>query len=191
MKNNIKSLCIMDFDGTLINSFSPEEGRPMWEKFYNKKLNFSGWWGRPESLDLNVFDIKPFSSVLKQLKEEQAKSDSYIVILTSRMEKLRPQVEDVLKTNNIVVDKLDMRKAEHDKGKKVLRYVEQFPELQEINVYEDRDTDITSYNAIKNQLPKGIKFNIYLAREGKLSLLEHKFSILSVIHEEIQKLLKF
>jgi hypothetical protein len=106
------------------------------------------------------------------------------------MEKLRPQVQAILDANHISVDKVDMKRAEPDKGKKTLRYIQQFPELKEINVYEDRDTDIQSYEAIKKQIPKGIRFNIYLAKEGKISLLENKFTILNIIREEIQNILK-
>jgi len=190
MENNIKRLIISDLDGTLINSPMPETGKVQWSEKMKTPYKYQGWWGRPESLDLNVFDIKPFSSVLNQLKEEQAKPNTYVIILTSRMEKLRPQVQAILDANHIVVDKLDMKRAEGDKGKKVLRYVEQFPELEEINVYDDRDTDIQSYVAIKNQIPKSIRFNIYLAKEGKLSLLENRFTLLNIIREEIQNILK-
>jgi hypothetical protein len=190
IKNNIKRLIAVDFDGCLINSFSPEAGKLMYEKYYQKKFPWNGWWGRPESLDLNVFDIKPFPSVLNQLKEEQAKPNTYVIILTSRMEKLRPQVQAVLDVNHIVVDKLVMRHAESDKGKKILRYLIEFPELNEINVYDDRDKDIQSYIAIRNQIPKDIRFNIYLAKEGKISLLENKFKILNIIREEIRNILK-
>jgi hypothetical protein len=171
---------------------SPEKeiGKVQWSEKIGKPYPYQGWWGRPESLDLNVFNIKPFPSVLKQLKEEQAKPNTYVVILTSRMEKLRPQVQAILDANHISVDKVDMKRAEPDKGKKTLRYIQQFPELKEINVYEDRDTDIQSYEAIKKQIPKGIRFNIYLAKEGKISLLENKFTILNIIREEIQNILK-
>jgi len=180
----------MDFDGSLINSFGPEEGKLMWEKYYNKIFQFSGWWGRPESLDLDVFDIKPFPSVFNQLKREQSIPGTYVVILTSRIEELRPQVQAVLDANEIVVDKLDMKKIETTKGNKVLGYVEQMPDLQEICVYEDRDTDIQSYKTIKNQIPKNIIYNIYLAVNGKLSLLEIDNKLLKVITEEIQDFMK-
>ena len=83
-----------------------------------------------------------------------------------------------------------MRHAESDKGKKILRYLIEFPELNEINVYDDRDKDIQSYIAIRNQIPKDIRFNIYLAKEGKISLLENKFKILNIIREEIRNILK-
>jgi hypothetical protein len=184
----IKRLVAFDFDGTLMNSPEPETGKVQWSEKMGKPYPFKGWWGRPESLDLNVFDIKPYPSMLEQLKKEQSTPDTYVIILTSRMEKLRPEVEAVLKTNNIVVDKLVMKRAEGNKGIKILRYVAQMPDLEEISVFEDRDTDIEAYEGIKNQIPEGITFNIYFARNGKFALTEELTKMKNLIYEEFQKL---
>jgi len=184
----IKRLAAFDLDGTLIDTPMPEDGKPMWEKHYDKKFPYQGWWGRPESLDLDVFNIKAFPSVLNQLKKELVTPNTYVIILTSRMEKLRPQVQAILDANNIHVDKLDMRRKEHDKGIKILRYINEFPELKTINVYDDRDTDIAAYKNISSQMPEGIEFNIYLAESGKLSLVEAKNNLVEIILEEIQNL---
>jgi hypothetical protein len=187
----IKRLAVFDFDGTLIDSPEKETGKIEWSEKMGQPYPYQGWWGRPESLDLNVFDIKPFPSVLHQLKKEIVLPNTYVIILTSRMEKLRPQVEAVLNKNNIHVDKVDMKRAEGDKGKKVLRYVAQIPDLKVINVYEDRDTDIASYEAIRNQIPQGIEFNIYVANKGTLALTESSRSqnLLCIIQEELKKII--
>lgn len=187
----IKRLCAFDYDGTLLNTVGSEEGKQMWEKYYNKKFPYLGWWGRRESLDLDVFDIKPFPSVMLQLKKELVTPSTYVIILTSRMEKLRPEVQAVLDANNIEVDKLDMKRSEKTKGQKILRYIQQFPDLKVVNVYEDRDTDIQTYEEIRNQIPKGIEFNVYLANHGTLALTESSRShnLVSIIRDEIQKLI--
>lgn len=187
----IQRLVAFDFDGTLINSPEKEEGKRFWSYKKNAPYPYDGWWGRPESLDLEVFDIKPFPSVLSQLKKELITPNSYVIVLTSRMEKLRPQIEAVLEKNNIHVDKVDMKRAEGDKGKKILRYVQEMPDLKTINVYEDRDTDIASYEAIRSQLPEGIEFNIYVANRGTLALTESSRAqnILCIIQEEIKKII--
>lgn len=177
----ITRLAVFDFDGTLIDSPEPEAGKAQWSKKMGKPYPHIGWWGRPESLDLNVFDIKPFRSVLLQLKKELVTPNTYVIILTSRMEKLRPQVEAVLAANHIKVDKVDMKRAEGDKGVKVMRYVQQFPDLKTINVYEDRDTDLASYEVIRSQMPKGIEFNVYVANQGSLMLTETSNNLVRII----------
>jgi len=185
----MKRLAVFDFDGTLIDSPEPESGKLQWSEKTGRPYPYSGWWGRSESLDLDVFEIKPFPSVLNQLNKEVGTPDTYVIILTSRMEKLRAEVQAVLDKNNIVVNKLDMKRAEGDKGIKVLRYVQQFPDLEEINVYEDRDIDFEAYERIKTKLPEGVIFNIYKTDHGKLSLFEVEKKLLNIINEEIQKLI--
>lgn len=170
--NMITRLAVFDFDGTLIDSPEPEMGKAQWSEKMGKPYPHLGWWGKPESLDLNVFDIKPFPSVLLQLKKELSTPNTYVIILTSRIEKLRPQVEAVLAANKIKVDRVDMKRVEEDKGVKVMRYLQQLPYLKTINVYEDRDTDLASYENIRNQMPEGIEFNLYVANHGTLSLTE-------------------
>lgn len=186
----IKRLVAFDFDATLINSPEPDEGKKIWLQVKGEQYPYLGWWGRPESLDLNVFDIKPFPSVLLQLKKELVIPNTYVIILTSRMEKLRSYVQAVLDKNGIVVDKLDMKRAEGNKGIKILRYVEQFPELKVINVYDDRESDIQSYENIRTQIPEGIEFNIYYANQGKLALTEssRKYNLLEIVIDEIRKI---
>lgn len=186
----IKRLAVFDFDGTLMDSPMSETGKTQWSEKMGKPYPFSGWWGKPESLDLQVFDIKPFPSVLKQLKKEIDIPGTYVIILTSRMEKLRPQVQAVLDVNNIKVDKLDMKRAEGNKGTKVLSYVQQLPDLKVINVYDDRDIDLEAYEGIRNQLPTGIEFNIYRATNGALALTETSRSRnpLCIIQDELKKI---
>jgi hypothetical protein len=117
----MKRLTVFDFDATLINTFSPEEGKPMWEKFYGKPYPHKGWWGRKESLDTNVFDIKPFPNILSILRKDMADPDTTTIILTSRLEKLRPELENILKLNNINVDELITKKGREDKGDIILK----------------------------------------------------------------------
>jgi len=186
----ISRLSVFDFDGTLINSPEPERGKILWSERTGRPYPYAGWWGRPESLDLDVFDIKPFPTILNQLRREIATPNTYVMVLTSRMEKLRPQVEAILDKNNIHVDKIDMKRAEGNKGIKILRYVEQMPDLKVINVYDDRETDLVAYEAIRSEIPNGIEFNIYAVDNDKLVLTETSRSgnLLYIIMEEIKKI---
>jgi hypothetical protein len=186
----IKRLAAFDFDGTLINSPEKETGKVAWSEKMGQPHPYPGWWGRPESLDLTIFDIKPFPSVLNQLHKEQSTPDTYVIILTSRMEKLRPQVQAVLDVNKIHVNKLDMKRSEKTKGQKILDYINQLPDLTEINVYEDRDTDIESYESIRVMIPDKIKFNIYFASNGTLKLLKPEGKLTEIIKEEIENIAK-
>lgn len=186
----IKRLIAVDFDGCLIDSPEPEVGKKIWKLIKGYDYEYKGWWGRPESLDLDVFNIKPFPEVLKILKKEMMHEDTHVIILTSRVEKLRSKLQAVLDYNDIKVDKLDMKRNEKTKGEKILDYIDYFEDLEEISVYDDRDSDIESYKSIVDKIPKNIVFNIYQADKGKLTLLPtNKKSLSSILNEEIQKML--
>lgn len=183
----IKRLAAFDFDGTLINSPMKEVGKIEWSERMGQPYPHKGWWGRAESLDLNVFDIKPFPTVLHQLEREQSIPDTYVIVLTSRQEYLRPEVQAVLVKNNIHVDKLDMKYDWKDKGRKILNYIQEFPDLTEINVYDDMEEHLIAYETIKNSIPENIIFNVYYANNGNITLTESK--LLNIIDDEIQKLI--
>jgi hypothetical protein len=183
----IKKLVAFDFDGTLSNSPEPEMGKEIWKDKTGQEYPHKGWWGRPESLDTDVFDIHMYDSVLNLLRKETADPETYVIILTSRMEKLRPQLEKILSDNQIVVDKVDMKRSERTKGEKILRYIQQFPDLEEIDVYDDRETDIISYKQIEERIPSTISFRIFLANNGQVKLMEAVNNLEGIIIEEIQK----
>lgn len=186
----MRRLSVYDFDGTLINTFSPEEGKPMWEKYYGKKFEHKGWWGRPESLDTEVFDIKPFPNVLAKLQEDMADPNTTTIILTSRMEKLRSQLENILKLNGIKVDELITKNGADDKGDVILKIERYNKDLKEIVVYDDfagmMPDKIVEYTKIRDKLPADIQYNIFRVNNNEITLLEAENKLLNIIKEEIQ-----
>ena len=90
--DTIKRIVIFDFDGTLIDTDTPESGKTLWEKEFGFEWPFKGWWGRAESLDSriyfqkdnklmpgvkemglkkNIFDNEPISKTLSAYKNNQ------------------------------------------------------------------------------------------------------------------------
>ena len=59
-----KNLVIFDFDQTLMDTLGKEEGLKIWKEKTGQDYPHKGWWGRKESLDLDVFDIEPNEDVL-------------------------------------------------------------------------------------------------------------------------------
>lgn len=182
----MKRLAVFDFDATLVDSPEKEEGKIIWREKTGEEYPHIGWWGRKESLDTSIFDIKAFPSVLNQLNQETSTPDTHVIILTSRMEKLRSEVEKVLDMNNIFVDDVILKKGNEGKGDVIMRIVQYNPDLKEINVYDDymnkNQQKIDEYLKIKDLLPKDITYNLYFVDRGKISLLD-------IINEEIEKFL--
>jgi len=185
----MKRLAVYDFDGTLIDSPEPLEGKPIWEKYYNTKYPHKGWWGRKESLDTNVFDIKPFPNILTKLREDMADPDTTTIILTSRMEKLRPELENILSLNGITVDELITKKGREDKGDVILKIENYNNDLVEIVVYDDFagkiPNKIAEYTKIKNQLRDDTQYHIFYVENGDAVLMETSNIIMKMIQEEL------
>lgn len=185
----MKRLAVFDFDGTLINSPEKEEGKAIWLEKTGQKYPHIGWWGRKESLNTDIFNIEPFPSVLNQFNQEKNTPDTNVIILTSRMEKLRPEVENVLNLNNIVADDVILKKGNYDKGDVILNIVKYNPDLKEINIYDDymnkNSQKIEEYLKIKDILPEKIMFNMFYVDNGKISLMESSNILYKMIHEEL------
>lgn len=164
----ITKLVIFDFDGTISNSPKPEDGIEQWEKVKGVKFTHDDWWGRPESLDTKVFDFKFFPKVVNILNKEKSNPNTLVMILSSRIEKLRPYIKNILKQNNVSVKLLELKTDERTKGEKVLDFINKFPTIKQVDVYDDRNKEIKTYLSIINDIPDNVVFNIYVVTNGNI-----------------------
>lgn len=187
----MKKLAIYDFDDTLMETPNPDPGKEIWSKAKGEPYPHKGWWGRKESLDTDVFEINPNPRILSSLNKDVINPNAYVVILTSRIEKLRPQVENILQQHNIVVDDVLLKRGNETKGDVILAYVNKMPELKKIEVYDDfaggKENKIKEFTDIIGKLPEDIEYNIYRVVDGNFSLMESTNIFLMIILEEILK----
>jgi len=193
----MKRLAVFDFDGTLIDSPDKENGMRLWKEKNGQPYPHKGWWGRRESLDTTLFDIKPFPNVLAQLEKEKSLPDTSVIILTSRMEKLRPEVEKILDMNGIVVDDVILKRGNESKGDVILRIKNYNPDLNDIVVYDDfmdRDAGkIAEYTKIKDKLSPDVQYDLFFVDNDNIRPLEGEGNVsfgstnrlLEIIQEEI------
>jgi hypothetical protein len=90
-----KDLVIFDFDATLMNTPEQAEGMLVWKEKTGNEYPHIGWWSRPESLDMSVFDINPNLDVLEDYFKHK-ESDDMICLVTGRIKKLEPIVKSIL-----------------------------------------------------------------------------------------------
>lgn len=187
----MKRLAIYDFDGTLIDT-PEEEGKKQWEEAKGMPYPHQGWWGRKESLDTDVFEIKPFPDILSKLNSD-LNSNTHVIILTSRREKLRNEVENILNLNGIVVDDVILKRGNESKGDVILRIAKYNPDLEYVVVYDDFANDtprkIKEFTDIKDELvSKGIEYNIIRVVDGRVSNMVESTNILNfMIQDEVLK----
>lgn len=185
MKKNIKKISFYDFDSTLVDSPQPEWGKTKWEEKKGVEYPHIGWWGKPESLDLDVFSVKPINSVVELIKKDIKDPHTYVVILTSRIHKLEDTVRAFLEKIHIYPDRYDLKKNNKSKGERVLDYFEEFPDVVEIDVYDDNyEREISSYLSIIDKLPEKINFSIYYIENEEVKLINEN-RVVNIIKEEV------
>lgn len=161
----MKRIHIFDFDGTLINTPLPEEGKRKYEELRGEKYPHKGWWGREESL-LPEYEYPPVKEVHDAY--HKAVEDGDIVILqTNRLPKLKSQIDRILKLHGIEFgykfygdgrsksDRLvhAVNKALADSDLNVTELNELDEGVLEIIVWEDMDEHIRDFHTLHNRYP--------------------------------------
>lgn len=141
LEDNITKISIFDFDGTLMATPEPETGMKIYKEKTGKDWPFQGWWGRNESLDMDIFDIKPISSVIADYNKERVKPNTRVIMMTGRIPKNADYVEKILNKYNITFDEYIYKKASDTLSFKINNLEEMlksYPKLKEIEIWEDR-----------------------------------------------------
>lgn len=180
----ITRLCVYDFDSTMIDTPLPDVGKEIWKQKTGNEYPHVGWWGRKESLDMDIFEIKPFSPVLNQFNDDNNRNDTYTVVLTSRLEKLRPQIQSILEKYKIFPNQVLLKEDGKEKNERVEKLLEELPTVTEVNIYDDREKEFRVFSKLKNDNPD-LNINIYKVSNGNISLLEQKNKLLDIIENVI------
>lgn len=153
-------LVIFDFDGTLVDTPLPEDGRHIFEKKTGKPWKHEGWWAKEETLDLNIFDIPTIPMVIEAYDREVLNENSHMVMLTGRLAKRETLVENVMKVlehHNLKFDEYHFNnggKTEVSKYKTLLEILNKNQSITEIEMFEDRDAHIGYFTDFCNNLVK-------------------------------------
>jgi hypothetical protein len=75
LDNKITRIAIFDFDGTMIDTDTPNSGKPLWKKEFGFEWPFTGWWGRPESLDSRIYFENKTNELTDVLTKKGLKPD--------------------------------------------------------------------------------------------------------------------
>ena len=181
----ITRIAFYDFDGTLMNTPMPDEGRLVWKQKTGQEYPHAGWWGRPESLSLDVFDIQAIPSIKDKLMKDVARPDTYVAVLTSRLPKLKSYLEAILKKNGIRVDEISTKESGKAKDVRIKEFLRKFPNVKEVDVYDDREKEFKVLLPLKKELTDVVNINVYAVDgNGSISLLESVSSIKTLIKEE-------
>lgn len=94
----------MDFDGTLIDTGNDVDWRKIWKDKTGNDFPHKGWWGKKESLSLDVFDIQPIEKVLIDYNKHIENGDT-VYLVTGRIPKLGDEVRAILDKHELTFSK--------------------------------------------------------------------------------------
>ena len=150
MAEKITKLSIFDFDGTLVDTPLPDEAKKIWLEKKGTPWPHEGYWGRAESLDMDVFDMPLVNSVIAAYNQERAKQDTLVVMLTGRLQKLSSYVEAVLNDNGLIFDGYYYNRGGEtcdSKIKSMDTMLSQYLDITEVLMFEDRLAHVVRFEA--------------------------------------------
>lgn len=147
-------VAIFDFDGTLVNTPLPDKGKIHYQEKTSNPWPHKGWWSKPESLDMDIFDMPVVPDVIAAYKKEKTNPNTLLVMLTGRMSKMAKRVETILKTKGLSFDKYLYNTGGETgdaKLKDMDKLLNEYPSITEVEMWDDRIKHIPRFEAWGNK----------------------------------------
>lgn len=148
-KASIKRICVLDFDGTLIISPLPEEGKLTYKEKTGKDWPHRGWWGQAESLDMDIFDMPLVEHVIVEYEKERQDPHTLMVLLTGRLRKLAPEVKKILDAKGLEFDEYIFNNGGQTIDSKLAslnKLLVDYPAVTSISLFDDRLLHIPTFD---------------------------------------------
>ena len=153
----MKELAAYDFDSTLFKSPTPETGKILWKEKTKTDWPYIGWWSKAESLDLNVFDIKPNQEIIDHYFIDKNKGID-IILLTSRLRQLANSVLAVCNKYDVTFKHAYFKHLNLEKPD-ILHKIAIDGNYDVVYFYDDRQKEI---DLMINHLKKDLPYILYV-----------------------------
>jgi hypothetical protein len=150
-------LNVFDFDGTLMNSPLPEEGKVKYKELTGQEWPHRGWWGQIDSL--KPFDVKPIESTKDLYNQYSVIPNSVNVLMTNRLAKFEPVVKEKL-SGLYIFDYYDFKNDNREKPDRIKDILKNNPSIEIINIFDDMDEQIERFNRFKEENPE-LEINVF------------------------------
>ena len=180
INEHITRVSLFDNDNSLMDSpLNTKENKALWEKVKGREWNknpktgeyYEGWWGKLESLDNDVFDIKLIEDVKQDALNRIECNNTFTAILTGRRAKFTTVVKEIIRKNGVpYMDDYffnDEGKTELFKMNKMSMLLEQFPNLKTMELWEDRTEHFEQFRQWgKDNMGDG--FILHVVKDNKI-----------------------
>ncbi len=145
-----KKLISFDFDKTLFFTPEPEFGKDIFLEKTGKVWPHIGWWGKPETLDLEIFEIPKNDWVYNNFLKYNEDSENYIILATGRLKKVEGMVDNVykiLEKNDIEFDEVHLNWGGDTLKFKLKLFEQKIKSLgvEEFIMFDDRELHLIQF----------------------------------------------
>jgi hypothetical protein len=151
-----KKLICFDFDATLFHTALEDEGKVIWKEKTGYDYPYKGWWSKPETLDLKIFDTPLNKPVYSEYLKAVSDSDNFVILATGRIERLRPQVEAILNKNNLSFDGVFLKRGPGDTfyfKRTLFETLINDLKPEEFIMYDDREEHLVEFKEWAKTMP--------------------------------------
>lgn len=140
----MKKISIFDFDNTLCLTPDPKQGREIYKKKTGNVWPYGGWWGRKESLNLDIFEIPLNLPVYQRYLDSK---DSYLVLATGRLFNLKAEVLKILSKYNLKFDEVHLNPGceTYQFKKDLFEKIITKNKPDKVLMYDDRQTHLAKF----------------------------------------------
>ncbi len=147
--NKITKLSFFDFDGTLVITPTPDKGGKETHKAKTgKDWPHIGWFSKPESLDMDIFDIPTIPDVVRDYKNEAKNHNTVTIMMTGRLKKLANEVKTILFAHRLIFDEYYFNyggTTEEGKINAMNELLEKYPDVIDVELWDDRIPHIPTF----------------------------------------------
>ena len=137
----ITKICIFDFDKTLVRTPELEEIKVQYKEKTGKEWPYVGCWSKPESLDMNLFDIPIIKEAVLDYANQLGNEGTLMVLLTGRLKRLETEVKKILVSHNLIFDEYYFNSGGstlESKLNTLTKLLERYPSVEAVEQWDDR-----------------------------------------------------
>ena len=138
-----KRIVCFDFDDTLFHTPKPEDGKTIFLEKTGNIWPHRGWWGKPETLDIEIFDIPLNKWVHDFFLEHKNTPSDFVMLATGRLRKvdgMRDNIDKIFRKNGIEFDEVHLNWGSDTLKFKIKLFEQKISELEveELIIFDDR-----------------------------------------------------
>lgn len=151
----IKKLISFDFDDTLVHTTLPAEGKQIWKEKTGEEWPHRGWWSKPESLDMEIFDIPLNKKIYRRYQKAISDPNNYVILATGRVAPLKDEVDIILNHYGLEFDETHLNPGIDTFEFKSNLFAKLIYELQpeEFIMYDDRQEHLVRFVQWAKHMP--------------------------------------